>query len=85
MRLIVFYGPLAGKNQTCDIIFVILTSSRLTNFLVKRNSMCCVLKKVADKNLPLRTGFFSSATLFLESSVLNFSSPNNLSNESRFK
>ena len=43
----------------------------------KKNSARCLLKsKVADPKWQIQSGIFSSATLFLENSALNFSFPN---------
>ena len=70
----------------CNIIFVILTCFHLTNFLENKNSAGCLLKtkwqrrsnflvKLQWSVLELWTSVFSSATLFLEGSALNFLYP----------
>jgi hypothetical protein len=48
-------------------------------------SMLPYKNKVADQKKLVQSGKFSSATLFLEGSVLNFSSPKKSSNEIRSK
>ena len=78
--------------QTCtrpevfviSYLLYILTCFHFTNFFGEEKFCTLPSKnKVADENLPLWTIFFSSATLSLEGSELNFSSLKKLKNESR--
>ena len=74
---------LHNTSGLCSMMFIILTCFRLTNFLENRNSAgclklqllmeICIFQRQTNFLVKLqRSVFFLSATLFLESSQLNF-------------